>query len=126
MRQRTCLSLLSHLVLPWIVVTSTTSLGSAQQAARQPAKPLEPISGILNAFRSHAVVALGEGDHGNEQGNAFRLALIRDPSFTAAVNDIVVEVGNARYQDLMDRFVRGEDVPEETLRLVWRNTTQPN
>jgi hypothetical protein len=69
-------------------------------------------------------VALGEGLHGNEQGHAFRLTLIRDPRFAAIVNDIVVECGNAKYQDVMDRFVRGDEVPYETLRQVWQNTTQ--
>ena len=69
-------------------------------------------------------MALAEGEHGNEQAHAFRLALIRDPRFAAIVNDIVVECGNARYQDIMDRFVRGDDVPYETLRQVWQNTTQ--
>jgi hypothetical protein len=99
------------------------SEGSAQQQAR-PAQPLDPITTILEAFRSHEVVALGEGAHGNEQGHAFRLALIRDPRFSAAVTDIVVEFGNARYQDVMDRFVRGENVSYAALRDVWQNTTQ--
>src|SRR5205823_2314544 len=58
--------------------------------------------------------------------SAFRLSLIRDPRFAATVNDIVVEFGNAHYQDLMDRFVNGEDVPENSLCRVWQNTTQPD
>jgi hypothetical protein len=66
---------------------------------------------------------LGEGAHGNEQGHSFRLSLIRDSRFAGIVDDIVVECGNARYQDLMDRFVRGEDVPGASLRAVWQNTT---
>src|SRR5262249_15990939 len=45
--------------------------------------------------------------------------------FASTVNDIVVETGNALYQDVMDRFVRGEEVPDMTLRRVWQNTTQP-
>src|SRR5438105_160792 len=73
------------------------------------ATPLEPIATILEAFRSHSIVALGEGPHGNVQGHEFRLALIRDPRFAATVNDIVVESGSARFQDVMDSFVRGAD-----------------
>lgn len=69
--------------------------------------PVDAILGILEAFDTHSVVALGEGDHNNEQGHAFRLSLIRDPRFPTIVNDIVVEFGNARYQDIMDRFVAG-------------------
>jgi hypothetical protein len=40
------------------------------------------------------------------------------------VYDIVVEFGNSRYQDLVDRFTRGEEVPPELLRHVWQDTTQ--
>ena len=50
--------------------------------------------------------------------------MVRDPRITTVVNDIVVEFGNARYQDVMDRFVRGEEVPPEALRRVWEDTTQ--
>jgi hypothetical protein len=105
------------------------TLGAARNAESQRAPapravPVEPIGAILDAFRSHAIVALGEGLHGNEQGHAFRLTLIRDPRFAVTVNDIVVECGNAKYQDLMDRFVRGEEIPYEVIRQVWQNTTQ--
>ena len=85
--------------------------------------PVEPIAAILDAFQTHAIVALGEGPHGNEQGHAFRLALIRDPRFAATVNDIVVEFGSGRYQGLMDRFVNGADVPEGELKHAWQDTT---
>jgi hypothetical protein len=108
-----------------VFLATTVSKAAQQGASPKPAIPIEPISAILDAFRSHDVVALGEGDHGNEQGHAFRLSLIRDPRFPVAVNDIVVETGNALYQDVMDRFVHGESVSEESLRRVWQNTTQP-
>src|SRR3954469_14793290 len=105
------------------VLTIAATVGvDGQRPAAPLAIPLEPISAIIDAFRSHSVVALGEG-HGNEQGHAFRLSLIRDPRFAATVNDIVVECGNARYQELIDRFMSGGDVPYEQLRQVWQNTT---
>jgi hypothetical protein len=103
-------------------VISTAAQGSAQQSKR-PAVPLEPVAAILDAFRTYSIVALGEGPHGNEQSHQFRLSLIRNPGFAAVVNDIVVEFGNARYQDVMDRFVRGENVPYDRFRQVWLNTT---
>jgi len=97
----------------------------AQDTSRKPAVRLDPISVILDAFASYPVVALGEGAHGNEQAHAFRLALIRNPRFAALVNDIVIESGSARYQDFIDRFVRGEDAPEEALRAARENTVTP-
>jgi hypothetical protein len=60
------------------------------------AVPLAPVAAIVDAFRSHAVVALAEGTHNNEQAHAFRLSLIRDPRFAATVNNIVVEFGSSR------------------------------
>ena len=97
----------------------------AQFAAPRPAIPREPIAAIIDTFKTHALVALGEGSHGNEQGHRFRLSLIRDPRFAATVNDIAVESGTARYQDVMDRFVAGENVPDDVLRRAWQDTTQP-
>lgn len=108
-------------LLPALATVSS----SAQDKPRPPATPVEPIGAIVEAFRTHRVVALSDA-HGNEQTQRFLVSLVRDPRFAAAVNDIVVEFGSARYQDVMDRFVRGEAVPYESLRLAWRNTTIPN
>jgi|TARA_B100000315_G_scaffold186180_1_gene175468 erythromycin esterase-like protein len=88
--------------------------GVAQERGRL--RPVEPTAAILEAFQTHQVVALSEGGHGNEQSHAFRLALIRDPRFAATVDDIVVEFGNSLYQDTMDRYVQGADIPDDELR----------
>ena len=85
--------------------------------------PLDAITTILDAFRTHPVVGLEE-EHGDEGSHAFRLSLIRDPRFPGAVNDILVEFGNSRYQDIVDRFIGGEPVADENLRKIWQNTTQ--
>src|SRR5690242_12476099 len=81
--------------------------GLAQQPS---AEPIDPIVAIVEALRTHDVVALGEGRHGNEQSALFRDRLYRDPRFQAVVNDIVVESGNGRYQEMMDRYIAGETV----------------
>jgi hypothetical protein len=108
------------------LLASLHAPGPVQPAASRPAAvPVEPIAAILDAFRSHELVALPDA-HGNRQAHAFLLSLIRDPRFPPTVNDLVVTIGNARYQDLMDRFVRGDDVPYESLRSSWRDTTAPN
>ena len=93
----------------------------AQQ--REPAAPLDPIPTILGAFRSHSIVALSGGPHGNEEGGSFRLALLRHPKFPTLVNDIVVESGSSQHQEMMDRFVRSESIPEKALRRAWQDTT---
>lgn len=108
------------------VLITVLGLSVAQSAPPlKPAVPIDPINAILSAFQTHSIVALGE-PHGNEQAAAFRMALIRDPRFPEVVNDIVVESGNTRYQDVVDRFVSGGEVPDATLRQAWQNTTAAN
>ena len=89
------------------------------------ATPAVPVTAVLKAFRTHRLVALDDGDHNNLQGYSFRMALIHNPQFPGFVNDILVESGNSLYQEVMDKFVAGEDVPYDALRRVWQDTTQP-
>jgi hypothetical protein len=105
-------------------VAATLLFGAAIAGAPAPAIPLEPVAAMVEAFKTHAVVAVTAG-HGEARGYAFGQLLLHDPRMVAAINDIVVEEGSARYQDVVDRYVRGEDVPLDSLRPVWRNTTQP-
>ena len=83
----------------------------------------DAVPAILELFKTYPVVGLGEGPHGNLEGHAFRLKLIRDPRFPTVVNDILVESGTARYQAVMDRYIRGEGVARQELRRVWEDTT---
>jgi hypothetical protein len=110
---------------PKVALWCLAALGMPLLAtAATPAVPLEPIRAIVDAFKSHDMVALGEGNHGNMQINELRIALIRIPEFQDRVRDIVVEFGNSRYQDVIDRYVSGEAVPEKELRQVWEDTAQ--
>ena len=90
------------------VIVAIGSFAAAQPQSSRSAMPLEPISAIVEQFKSHTLVALGDNEAG-VQGSDFRIKLVRDPRFAAVVNDIVVEFGNSRYQDLVDRFTRGEE-----------------
>jgi len=112
-------------LFPAVVLLTTASLSAAQTPAARPPAPVEPIAAILNAFQSHDIVGLSD-PHGNVQMQAFLLSLVRDPRLPANVNDFVVETASARYQDAIDRFVRGEDVPTDVLRQAWENHTVVN
>ena len=95
------------------------------QNALPSATPVEPIAALLEAFRTHNVVTLTD-PHGNAQVQAFLLSLMRDPRFPHAVRDIVIETASARYQDVIDRFVRGDDVDGAVLRKAWEEHTVAN
>lgn len=107
-----------------LAVFGAVPMGMGQDGPLRPAIPQQPVGALLEAFRSNVVVAMSEGaGHGDQQWHAFLRSLIRDKRLSEVVNDIVVEFGNARYQDVMDRFIVGEDVSDNVLRQVWQNTT---
>jgi hypothetical protein len=109
-----------------MILSAALALAIGQQAPRPApaAVPLEPVAAMVDALRTHQIVAVTAG-HGEARGYAFAQLLIHDPRLIAAINDIVIEEGSSRYQDVADRFVRGENVPVESLRHIWRDTTQP-
>jgi hypothetical protein len=95
-------------------------------AARgQPAVRPEPharpaVAAIERALESHPLVAIGEV-HRNEQLHALIVTLVGDARFLPDGGDIVVEFGNSRYQDLVDRYIAGQPVDETLLAHVWRD-----
>jgi hypothetical protein len=99
--------------------------GAAQNAPAHAAIPVDPIAAVVDAFRTHEVVTLTD-PHGNVQIQAFLLSLVRNPRFPDAANDIVIETASARYQDAIDRFVRGDDVEPDILRKAWEDHTVAN
>jgi hypothetical protein len=91
-----------------------TTLGSLQ--------PLDPLRTLLDAFAGRSLVALGE-HHQLQEFHDVLAALVFHPEFPGRVNDVVVEFGNALYQDVADRFVvAGEAVANAELEPIWRNT----
>ena len=55
----------------------------------------------------------------------FLRRLVADPRFADTVNDVVLEIGNARYQSLVDDYVNSA-VDEDALAEAWLNTTVAN
>lgn len=81
---------------------------------------------ILGAFDRAWVVALGE-NHGHLEFHQLLIRVLEDPRAPEIIDDIAVEWGNALYQKVMDRYIRGADVPWDSVTMAWRNTiVSPN
>jgi hypothetical protein len=93
------------------------SLSSGQD---QQATPQNATAAVLRAFDSHSVVMFGE-THGCKQEYEWLRDLVNVPEFANRVDDIVVEFGNSLYQEPVDRYVAGEDVPFAQVQQAWRN-----
>jgi hypothetical protein len=75
----------------------------------------------LQAFHTHDIVMLGE-THGNKQEYEWLRSLVADPEFLDRVDDIVMEFGNSLYQQKVDRYISGENVPVQDVQGAWLNT----
>jgi hypothetical protein len=85
-------------------------------------RPDDPFRGVLQALGRFPLVAVGEM-HFLQEWHDFLTALLFHPDLPGQVNDVVVEFGNAKYQDVADRFVLdGQPVANAELARIWRHT----
>lgn len=83
---------------------------------------LDAIEAVIDATSEHQLVALGEY-HQMQEWHEFMQELLHRREFTDNVDDLVVEFGNALYQDVADRFLLDlEPVAFPELSQIWRNT----
>jgi hypothetical protein len=108
-----------------IVALCLASSAVAQSAGSTPKQTThEAVSqSLLAVFDTHPLVALGEW-HDSKQDRELKIDLLRQPGFADKVQNIVLECGNSLYQDTLDRYVKGKDIPREQIQRVWRDTTQ--
>ncbi len=107
------------------VLVLVIALGAQAAAPRRAPAPQPAIDGVINALGAHQLVAISD-PHGNAGMRDFLRRLFADPRFPDAATDIVLEVGNARYQALADDYVNGGAVDEDALAAAWLNTTVAN
>jgi hypothetical protein len=105
-----------------ILIACCFGAGAQQLPPGGDPQPTSGLDAILSLRNQYAVVGIGEF-HGCQEIYNFLAALLKDGRFPSAFNDIVVDFGNLRYQNLVDAYVGGGDIPFNTLRQVWQNTT---
>ena len=106
------------------VLLASAACAMLAQTPPAPA-PVPAVDGVIAALRAHRLVAITD-PHGDATMQALIRSVMADPRFESSVDDVVVEVGNARYQSMVDRYVAGGDVDEQTLADAWLHTTVPN
>ncbi len=116
----------SHRALwAFAVLCACATASSNQPAVAGTAEPRvrDAADVVAEALESHRLVLISE-HHWSVPVHEQLRRLIAHPKVAALVDDIVVEFGNPLYQGLIDRYVAGESVPLDSVRLAWRNTTQ--
>jgi len=83
--------------------------------------PTPALRWLLSAIGANRLIGLGE-IHGSATQHELIRELISRPEFAA--DDLVIEFGNALYQDVLDAYISGEGIPVEQFNRIWRDTTQ--
>jgi hypothetical protein len=84
----------------------------------------EAIAAIARAFDTHSIVQLGEL-HRSLQIHGFIQQMLRDPRFICRADDVVVEFGNSRLQNLADIYATGGALSETEVASMYRETSVP-
>ncbi|MGI8742255.1 MAG: hypothetical protein ACR2NN_06725 [Bryobacteraceae bacterium] len=114
---------LSTLRAAVVGLTVMVLLTTPAQAQRAVVPDNDIAKTLISQFDKFDLVGLGEL-HGSLADQELRIRLVRNKDFARKVHNIVVEGLNSLYQDDLDRFIKGDDVPQERLQRVWRDTTQ--
>jgi hypothetical protein len=113
--------LLSAIVVVLCACATSGSNASTQGNAQSLVRDATDV--IAEALRSHRLVVISE-HHWSVPVHELLLRIIADPKLSGLVDDVVVEFGNPLYQGIIDRYIAGDPVPADSVRLAWRNTTQ--
>jgi hypothetical protein len=107
--------------LKCLVLVLVISVGAGQGISSDSRSVAET---LLQQSRNLQMLALGER-HWSAGEHTFIRELLLNSHFADVFPVIIVEFGNAFYQDVVDRYVSGQTVPVQQLEEVWRNTTMP-
>ena len=93
--------------------------------SNEPNEPNEP-NELINIIHSQIeqgkrLIAFGE-THQHKSLHALLERTLTSKHIQEDIDVIIVEFGNSFYQDLLDRYINGENVSIDAIRVVWRNT----
>jgi hypothetical protein len=111
---------LPAVIVPLVAAILVTGIPASAQRAVVHQKDI--VKAIVDQFDKSDLVGLGEF-HGSQADQDLRFQVIHSRAFARKVHIIAVEGLNALYQEDLDRYIRGEDVPVEQVQKVWRDST---
>lgn len=113
-----------RLAVVWISCVALLVSGGVVDAQRANGSPGEDaLEHVRWALERYPVVLMDEGDHQAGEPHEFLRRLLSDKRVMESLDVIVVEFATATYQDVLDAFIQGKDVPFDELSRVWRNTS---
>jgi hypothetical protein len=79
---------------------------------------------IIDAYKNCNIIGIGEGDHHLENSHHFFQRIFDNKKIQETVDIVIVEFANAKQQDILDKYIFGEEIDLNELRKIWRESTQ--
>lgn len=83
----------------------------------------DAVAHVRWALDRYPIVLMGEGGHRAGEPHEVLRRILADEGVLERLDVIIVEFATATHQDVLDAFIRGENVPFEALSRVWRDTS---
>jgi hypothetical protein len=111
-------------ISPTIVpATNTVEQQNMDTDYRSNLRPINAVEALIKQMEYFPLIALGEV-HQLQEFYDFLTALLYHPLFSEKITDIVVEFGNARYQEIADQFLlTNQPVAKAELQQIWRTAS---
>ena len=78
---------------------------------------------ILQTFKTYNIIGISE-NHAQINSNDFYLKLLSNKDFQNTVKVIIVEFCSTGYQDILDKYIAGDNVGYDEVKTAWRETGQ--
>ena len=79
---------------------------------------------IYQSFQTHQVIGLGEGGHNLINAHQCIAKILMNEKIIDILDVIILEFLNAKYQNILDKFMLGENVSVSELQKLWRDSSQ--
>jgi len=117
--------ILTRIIALWVAIAFPGLAQSVAGSDPQGGDGLsDPVEYLQTALQRYPIVCLAEGGHGAREPHQFLRRVLGDEKILRAVDVVIVEFATGEHQDVLDAYIRGEDIPFATLSKVWRDTGQ--
>ncbi len=106
-----------------VPTTEITEQQAEKRGYRNHLQPVNAVEALIEQMEHFPLVALGEA-HQLQEFYDFLTALLYHPLLPEKITDIVVEFGNAHYQEIADQFLlTDQPVAKADLQQIWRTAS---
>jgi hypothetical protein len=106
-----------------VPTTEITEQQTKNTGCRNDLQPVNAVDALIEQMEHFPLIALGEV-HQLKEFYDFLTALLYHPLFPEKITDIVVEFGNAHYQEIADQFLlTDQPVAKANLQQIWRTAS---